>query len=59
MVKGLEEKPFEEWLRTEGTPHCSYNSLRSGSRGADTDLCSPRDHGQDPREQPEAVSGEI
>ena len=49
MVKGLEGKPCEEWLRslgllsleeTEGRPHCSYSFLGRGSTGTGTDLCS-------------------
>ncbi|KAJ7397260.1 hypothetical protein BTVI_136919 [Pitangus sulphuratus] len=49
MVKGLEGKPYKERLRslglfsleeTEGKPHCSYNFLMKGRRGAGTDLFS-------------------
>ena len=49
MVKDLEEKPCEEWLRslglfsleeTEGRPHCSYSFLMRGRGGAGTDLSS-------------------
>ena len=49
MVKGLEERPCEEWLRslglfsleeTEERAHCSYNFLVRERGGADTDLCS-------------------
>ncbi|KAJ7396011.1 hypothetical protein BTVI_149461 [Pitangus sulphuratus] len=47
LVKGLEEKIYEEWLRslnlfslekTKGRPHCSYKFLIRGSGGAGIDL---------------------
>lgn len=49
MVKGLEGKLCEEWLRalglfslgeTEGRTPCSYGFLVRGRGGAGNDLCS-------------------
>ncbi|KAJ7401207.1 hypothetical protein BTVI_98017 [Pitangus sulphuratus] len=47
IVKGLEGKPYEEWLSSRGLvspekkrPHCSYNLLVSGRGGTGTDLFS-------------------
>ncbi|KAJ7412186.1 hypothetical protein BTVI_47129 [Pitangus sulphuratus] len=52
MLKGLEGKPYEEWLKSLGLfslekrrPHCNYNFLMRGRGGADTDLCGDRIQG--------------
>lgn len=58
-VKGLEEKPFEEYLRSLGMfsleetevrdPHCGLGAPHAGSGVADTHLCSGH-QGQGSRE---------